>query len=102
MYGRAKAGIPPVPLSAADTSEVCVLLQQPNHEDREFLKDLLVHRVPPGVDDASRVKATFLRNVLIGAEKAPEFEKKEALEVLGTMLGGYNVQPIVDQLDEPR
>src|SRR5690606_2955734 len=65
-----------------------------------FLLDLLTHRVPAGVDDAAKVKASYLAALAFGSEKNPLISRERATELLGTMLGGYNVAPLVQLLDD--
>jgi len=95
---RAKQGIPPKPLTAKQVSEVIELLKQVPIVEEEFLMDLLLNRVPPGVDDAAYVKAAFLRDIVRGHTKTAAISPKHAVEILGTMLGGYNVGPLVEAL----
>ena len=95
---RAKLGIPPLPLNAEQTKEVIELLKQIPIVEEEFLMDLLLNRVPPGVDDAAYVKAAFLRDVVQGHAKSAAISPKHAVEILGTMLGGYNVHPLIEAL----
>ncbi len=96
---RAALGIPPLPLTAQQTAELIELLKAPPAGEGEFLLDLLTHRVPPGVDDAAKVKASFLSAVAHGDLTVGLISKAKATELLGTMVGGYNVQPLVDLLD---
>ncbi|HSU23367.1 bifunctional aconitate hydratase 2/2-methylisocitrate dehydratase [Comamonadaceae bacterium OTU4NAUVB1] len=98
---RAALGIPPLPLTAKQTSEMIELLKtaQPG-ADGEFLLDLLTHRVPAGVDDAAKVKASYLAAVAHGTEKNPLLSRERATELLGTMLGGYNIGPMIDLLKD--
>jgi len=98
---RQAQGLPPLPLSEAQAREAVKILVEKNHEDLGMVKDLIVHRCPPGVDDAARVKASFLNNILHGNEASSEITKKEAVKLLGTMLGGFNVAPLVSALDIP-
>ncbi|MEY4084068.1 MAG: hypothetical protein RL483_1437, partial [Pseudomonadota bacterium] len=98
---RAALGIPPLALSAQQTGEVIELLKNPPAGKGEFLLDLLTHRVPPGVDDAAKVKASFLAAVAHGDVKVGLISKAKATELLGTMVGGYNVKPLIDLLDDP-
>ncbi|MCL2715572.1 MAG: bifunctional aconitate hydratase 2/2-methylisocitrate dehydratase [Alphaproteobacteria bacterium] len=101
MAERAALGIPPLALSAAQTSELIELIKNPPAgEDSAFLLDLLTHRVPPGVDDAAKVKAGFLAMVAKGEVKVGLIGKAKATELLGTMVGGYNVQPLIALLDD--
>ena len=96
---RAALGIPPLPLTAQQTADVIELLKNPPAGEEAFLVDLLTNRVPAGVDDAARVKASFLSAVAHGDEKCALISAERATELLGTMLGGYNVAPLVDLLD---
>ena len=97
---RAALGIPPLPLSAAQTSDLIELLKSPPAGEEAVLVDLLTHRVPAGVDDAAKVKASYLAALAHGAEKCTLIDRKKATELLGTMLGGYNISPMVDLLDD--
>ena len=97
---RAELGIPALPLTAEQTSSLVDLLMAPPKGEEAFLVDLLTHRVPPGVDDAAKVKAGFLASVAKGKESCPLVSRAKATELLGTMLGGYNVQPLIDLLDD--
>ena len=96
---RAALGIPPLPLDAQQTAAVIELLKAPPAGEDAFLLDLLTHRVPPGVDDAAKVKASFLSAVAHGDVVVPLIPKAKATELLGTMVGGYNVKPLIDLLD---
>jgi len=97
---RAALGIPPLPLSAQQTAELIELLKQPPAGEAEFLLDLLINRVPAGVDDAARVKASYLAALAFGSEHNPLISRVRATELLGTMLGGYNVGPLIQLLDD--
>jgi len=97
---RAALGIPPLPLSAQQTADLIELLKNPPAGEAEFLLELLVHRVPAGVDDAARVKASYLAAIAFGTEANPLISRARATELLGTMLGGYNVSPLIDLLDD--
>jgi aconitate hydratase 2 / 2-methylisocitrate dehydratase len=97
---RAMLGIPPLPLNAKQTAELVELIKSPPQGEREFLLDLLTHRVPPGVDDAAKVKASFLSAVAHGDFAVPGIDRAKATELLGTMVGGYNVKPLIDLLDD--
>jgi aconitate hydratase 2/2-methylisocitrate dehydratase len=97
---RAALGIPPLPLNAQQTAEVIELIKNPPNGKAEFLLDLLTHRVPPGVDDAAKVKASFLAAVAHGDFTVGLISKAKATELLGTMVGGYNVKPLIDLLDD--
>ena len=100
---RAALGIPPLPLDAKQTAELIELIKNPhslaNAGEDAFLLDLLTHRVPPGVDDAAKVKASFLSAVAHGDLTVALISKVKATELLGTMVGGYNVKPLIDLLD---
>lgn len=95
---RAKLGIPPLPLTAEETSQVCELLKSPPAGESDYLLHLIRDRVPPGVDQAAYVKAGFLTGIAKGEFSSPLISPKYAVELLGTMLGGYNVQSLVDLL----
>ncbi len=98
---RAALGIPPLPLTAQQTSELIELLKKPAEaKEGEFLLDLLTHRVPAGVDDAAKVKASYLAAVAHGSEKCSLLSRARATELLGTMLGGYNIGPMIDLLGD--
>ncbi|MEB3283170.1 MAG: bifunctional aconitate hydratase 2/2-methylisocitrate dehydratase [Lyngbya sp.] len=98
---REALGIPPLPLNAQQTSELCELLKNPPEEEKEFLMDLLRDRVPPGVDEAAYVKAGFLTGVAKGEIDCPLLSPQGAIDLLGTMIGGYNVQSLVSFLKSP-
>ncbi|HWO11359.1 MAG TPA: bifunctional aconitate hydratase 2/2-methylisocitrate dehydratase [Polyangiaceae bacterium] len=95
---RASLGIPPQPLIARQVRELCELLVHPPAGEEAFLLELLADRVPPGVDGASKVKAMFLADIAQGRVKSPVLGAARAVELLGTMLGGYNVGPLVELL----
>ncbi len=97
---RAALGIPPLPLSAQQTAEVIELLKAPPAGEEAFLVDLITHRVPAGVDDAAKVKASYLAAMAFGSEKCALISRERATELLGTMLGGYNIHPLVELLDD--
>ncbi|WP_374379142.1 bifunctional aconitate hydratase 2/2-methylisocitrate dehydratase [Thermomonas sp.] len=97
---RAALGIPPLPLTAQQTADVIELLKAPPAGEETFLLDLLVQRVPAGVDDAAKVKASYLAALAFGSEANPLISRARATELLGTMLGGYNVAPLVQLLDD--
>ncbi|MCX8517545.1 MAG: aconitate hydratase B, partial [Rhodoferax sp.] len=98
---RAALGIPPLPLGAQQTGELIELLKAPPAGEEASLLELITHRVPAGVDDAAKVKASYLAAVAHGSEKCPLISRQRATELLGTMLGGYNISPLVDLLDDP-
>ncbi|WP_425258026.1 bifunctional aconitate hydratase 2/2-methylisocitrate dehydratase [Rubrivivax sp. RP6-9] len=97
---RAALGIPPLPLSAQQTAALIELIKAPPAGEEAFLLDLLTHRVPPGVDDAAKVKASFLAAVAHGELQVGLITKAKATELLGTMVGGYNVHPLIELLDD--
>ncbi len=97
---RAKLGIPPLPLTAKQTGELIELLKNPPKGEEQTLVDLITHRVPAGVDDAAKVKASYLAAVAHGTEKCTLISRAKATELLGTMLGGYNISPMIDLLDD--
>ena len=97
---RAALGIPALPLTVQQTAEVIELLKAPPAEEAECLLDLLVNRVPAGVDDAAKVKASYLAAIAFGSETNALISRARATELLGTMLGGYNVAPLVQLLDD--
>ena len=97
---RAALGIPPLPLTAQQTADVIELLKNPPQGEAGFLLDLLTHRVPAGVDDAAKVKASYLAAIAFGSESNELISRERATELLGTMLGGYNVSPLVQLLDD--
>ncbi|MDC7690210.1 bifunctional aconitate hydratase 2/2-methylisocitrate dehydratase [Vogesella indigofera] len=97
---RAALGIPPLPLTAKQVEELVELLKNPPAGEEETLVELITHRVPPGVDDAAKVKASFLAAVAEGSVKSPLVSRETATKLLGTMLGGYNVKPMIDLLGD--
>jgi aconitate hydratase 2/2-methylisocitrate dehydratase len=97
---RAALGIPPLPLDAKQVADLIELIKNPPAGEEAFLLDLLTHRVPPGVDDAAKVKASFLAAVAHGDVNVAMVSKGKATELLGTMVGGYNVKPLIDLLDD--
>ncbi|NBX54127.1 MAG: bifunctional aconitate hydratase 2/2-methylisocitrate dehydratase [Betaproteobacteria bacterium] len=96
---RAALGIPPLPLSAKQTGELIELLKNPPKGEETALVELITHRVPAGVDDAAKVKASYLAAVAHGSEPCALISPEKATELLGTMLGGYNLTPLIDLLD---
>lgn len=98
---RAAEGLPPLPLTADQVAQLTHLIKNPPTGEAEFLLDLLTQRVPPGVDQAAYVKAGFLAAIAKGEAKSPILDAKRATELLGTMLGGYNIHPLIDLLDNP-
>src|SRR5512146_1746774 len=97
---RAAQGIPALPLNPEQTAELCKLLVKPPKGKEKFLLGLLKDRVSPGVDPAAKVKAEFLAGVVSGKTKSPLVNAKEAVQILGTMIGGYNVAPLVGALKD--
>ncbi|MGV0998787.1 MAG: bifunctional aconitate hydratase 2/2-methylisocitrate dehydratase [Fluviibacter sp.] len=97
---RAALGIPPLPLNAQQTADLVELLKNPPKGEEDFLVELITYRVPAGVDDAARVKAGFLAAVAKGDVKCALISRVRATELLGTMLGGYNVKPLIDMLGD--
>ena len=97
---RAQEGVPPLPLNAEQTVALTKLLQNPPAGEEAFLLDLISNQVPPGVDDASKVKAVFLAKVATGEARSPLLDRKGAARLLGTMIGGYNVAPLIALLDD--
>jgi aconitate hydratase 2/2-methylisocitrate dehydratase len=95
---RAALGIPPLPLSAQQTTELVGLLKNPPAGGEQNLVELITYRVPAGVDDAAKVKAAFLAAVAKGEESCALISRAKATELLGTMLGGFNIKPLIDVL----
>lgn len=96
---RAVEGIAPEPLDATQMAALVGLLKNPPRGEEEFLLDLLINRVPPGVDEAAYVKAGFLAAITKGEASTPLVTPQKAVELLGTMQGGYNIHPLIDALD---
>jgi len=96
---RAADGIVPQPLNAEQVSGLVELIKQPPAGEEAFILDLLINRVPAGVDEAAYVKAGFLAAVAKGEVSSPILDAAKATELLGTMLGGYNITPLIDLLD---
>jgi aconitate hydratase 2 / 2-methylisocitrate dehydratase len=97
---RAALGIPPLPLSAQQTADLVELLKNPPAGEEEFLLELLTHRVPAGVDDAAKVKSAFLAALVNGSDTCKLIDRKKATFLLGTMLGGFNIKPLIDALND--
>lgn len=95
---RAALGIPPLPLSAQQTADLVQLLKNPPAGEEEFLLDLITNRVPAGVDDAAKVKSAFLAAIVNGSDTCKLIDRKKATFLLGTMLGGFNIKPLIDAL----
>ncbi|MDO8718664.1 MAG: bifunctional aconitate hydratase 2/2-methylisocitrate dehydratase [Polaromonas sp.] len=100
VAARAALGIPPLPLSAEQTGEVIELLKNPPQGEEAFLVELITYRVPAGVDDAAKVKASYLAAVAHGTEACALISRVQATQLLGTMLGGYNISPMIELLDD--
>lgn len=97
---REALGVPPQPLTDVQTADLVELLKNPPQGEEEYLIDLLENRVPAGVDQAAYVKAAFLNAIVKGDATSPLVSKERAVYLLGTMLGGYNVAPLVELLDD--
>ncbi|MEQ8290545.1 MAG: bifunctional aconitate hydratase 2/2-methylisocitrate dehydratase [Gammaproteobacteria bacterium] len=96
---RADMGVVPKPLDAEQTAALVELLKSPPAGEEDFILELLTYRIPAGVDEAAYVKAGFLAAITKGEATSPLIDKLKATELLGTMLGGYNIAPLVDCLD---
>ncbi|UTV28102.1 bifunctional aconitate hydratase 2/2-methylisocitrate dehydratase [Photobacterium atrarenae] len=96
---RAVEGVVPKPLDAEQVAALVELLKNPPAGEEAFLLDLLENRIPPGVDEAAYVKAGFLAAVAQGEAQSPIVSKEKAAELLGTMQGGYNIEPLIALLD---
>ncbi|GDX07674.1 bifunctional aconitate hydratase 2/2-methylisocitrate dehydratase [Buttiauxella sp. A111] len=99
---RAADGIVPKPLEASQMAALVELLKTPPAGEEEFLLDLITNRVPPGVDEAAYVKAGFLAAISKGEATSPLISPEKAVELLGTMQGGYNIHPLIDALDNEK
>ena len=99
---RAKLGIPPLPLTSEQTASVCSLLEKPPAGEAAFLKHLITDRVTPGVDPSSKVKADWLGKIAHGDVTSPIIDRAEAIRLLGTMLGGYNIPYLTRALEGPQ
>nr|WP_075487570.1 bifunctional aconitate hydratase 2/2-methylisocitrate dehydratase [Prochlorococcus marinus] len=95
---RAAKGIPPLPLNAEQTNCITKLLEQDSTYDSSYLLDLLINRVPPGVDEAAYVKASWLTAIVNSEKYCKSVNPEKAIEILGTMIGGYNVNSLVEIL----
>ena len=100
VENRAAQGIVPKPLNEQQTAELVELLKNPPAGEEETLVDLLENRIPPGVDQAAYVKAAFLAAIVKGETTSPLISKLKAIELLGHMQGGYNVEPLIQALDD--
>lgn len=99
---RTALGIPALPLSASQTTDLIELLKNPPSGEEEYLLDLFKYRIPAGVDDAAKVKAEFLSQVAFGEIKLDLISPELAVELLGTMLGGYNVDPLIKAISDEK
>ena len=99
---RAAEGVVPKPLDATQTAALVELLKNPPKGEEEFLLDLIVNRVPPGVDEAAYVKAGFLTALAKGETTSPLISPEKAVELLGTMQGGYNIHALIESLDNDK
>ena len=97
---RATLGIPALPLTKDQTAELVKLLKNPAKGTENELLELITNRVPAGVDEAAKVKAEFLDKVAKGEDTSPLISRIKATELLGTMVGGYNIKPLVDLLSD--
>ena len=99
---RAQQNLPPLPLDSEQTASLVELLKSPPAGEEATILELLIQRVPPGVDQAAYVKAGFLADVASGKANSPLIDVVKAIEILGTMLGGYNIQPLISMLDDKK
>ncbi len=97
---RAELGVVPQPLNPEQTAALVELLKNPPAGEEEFILDLITNRIPAGVDQSAYVKAAFLAAITKGEAKSPLIDKVKATELLGTMLGGYNIVALIDCLDD--
>ena len=100
VENRAAQGIVPQPLNEQQTADLVELLKNPPAGEEATLVDLLENRIPPGVDQAAYVKAAFLAAIVKGETTSPLISKLKAIELLGHMQGGYNVEPLIQALDD--
>lgn len=98
---RAKQGVVPKPLDAEQTAQLIELLKNPPTGKEDFLLDLFENRIPAGVDEAAYVKAGFLAALAQSAVTCKLISPSKAVEILGTMQGGYNIEPLLTALDNP-
>ena len=99
---RAEQGIDPLPLTAEQVNDLVELLKAPPAGEEDFILNLITNRTPAGVDDAAYVKAAFLTAVAEGETTSPVMDRKHATQLLGTMLGGYNIEPLIALLDDEK
>ncbi len=98
---RASEGVVPKPINAEQMAALVELIKHPPAGEEEFVLNLLANRVPAGVDEAAYIKASFLSAIANGSENSPILTASDATELLGTMLGGYNITPLIALLDDP-
>lgn len=99
---RKHQGIPPKPLNESQVRQLAGLLEHPEDQDAEFLYDLIANRVPAGVDEAAKIKAQLLADLAQGRFVSPVISPERAVYLLGTMGGGFNIDPLIELLDHPR
>ena len=99
---REKEGVPPKPLEAQQVAELIELIKNPPAGEEAYLLELLTQHIPAGVDEAAYVKAGFLAAIVRGEATSPLIDAVKAVEILGTMLGGYNIQPLIAALDNDK
>ncbi|MDR0303170.1 MAG: bifunctional aconitate hydratase 2/2-methylisocitrate dehydratase [Chitinispirillales bacterium] len=99
---REETGIPSLPLNSEQTYKLCETLKIPLRDDEKFLLDLFENRINPGVDEAAKIKAEFCDKIIKGEVKVPFISPEKAIEILGTMIGGYNVKALVNLLEDER
>ena len=99
---RAELGIVPKPLDASQVADLIELLKNPPAGEEDFLLELFTQRIPAGVDQAAYVKASFLASLADGEASCPLISDERAVEILGSMLGGYNIEPLIKALDNPK
>ncbi|HKZ17397.1 MAG TPA: aconitate hydratase B, partial [Geobacteraceae bacterium] len=97
---RKAQGIPAKPLESGQVVELCRLLEDPPEGKAAFLLHLFRERIAPGVDPAAEVKAAFLSGIISGSARSPLISRQEAVRLLGTTLGGYNVAPLIAALSD--
>jgi len=98
---RKSQNLPPKPLEKTQVEDLIPLVENPPKGQEDLIRDLVMNRIPPGVDPAARVKAELLESIAMGRTKSPLFTAEQAVALLGTMLGGYNVRPLVSFLEVP-
>lgn len=99
VHQRAAQGVVPLPLNAQQTAELVELLKNPPPENQNLLVELFESRIPTGVDEAAYVKAAFLADLIKGNTQSPLISPQKAVQLLGTMQGGYNIEPLIDTLE---